>query len=211
MAIIFDVGNVLVDWQPERLYRDLIPDPSLRATFLRDVATPDWHFQHDSGRPFAETHAELAALHPRFADAIAAWGPRFGEQIAPMPGMAELVADLAARDVPLFALTNFSHEFWPPFRARENALFAPFRNVVVSGEEKLTKPDPAIYRLALDRFGLAAGETLFVDDREDNIAGAAGVGMVTHLFTGVDSLRAALLDFGLLDTDMAGEARETVR
>ena len=87
-----------------------------------------------------------------------------------MPGMTELVAELDAAGVPLFAITNFSGEFWPPFRAREAALFAPFRDIVVSGDEKLVKPDPAIYRLALDRFGLEAEEAVFVDDNAANVA-----------------------------------------
>ncbi len=199
IAVIFDVGNVLVDWQPDLLYRKLIPDADMRATFLRDVATKEWHFQHDAGRPFAETSAELIAEHPHHAAAIAAWGSRFAEQTAPMPGMAELVAALAMRGVPLFAITNFSAEFWPPFRAAEAAIFDHFRDVVVSGEERLTKPGLAIYRLALDRFGLAPGDALFVDDRADNIAGAAAAGMATHLFTDVTALRATLTGLGLLD------------
>ncbi|WP_156679999.1 HAD family hydrolase [Sphingomonas profundi] len=206
-AVIFDVGNVLVDWQPELLYAKLIPDAATRAGFLRDVATKDWHFQHDAGRPFADTSAELIARHPEHAEAIAAWGPRFGEQVAPMPGMGRLVEALDARGVPLFAITNFSHEFWPPFRADHAAMFDRFRDVVVSGEERLTKPDAAIYRLALARFGLAPGEALFVDDRADNVAGAAAVGMTTHRFVDVPTLRAALVDYGLLDPDMAGDAR----
>lgn len=204
-AVVFDVGNVLVDWQPDLLYRSLIPDAATRARFLAEVATKDWHFQHDAGRPFAETSAELTAAHPHFAEAIAAWGPRFHEQVAPMPGMAALVADLDALGVPLYAITNFSHEFWPRFVADHRPIFDRFAGIVVSGEERLVKPDAAIYRLALDRFGLAAGEALFVDDREDNIAGAAAVGMATHLFTSAAHLRAALLDYRLLAPDMAGD------
>ncbi len=201
-AVIFDVGNVLVDWQPDLLYRSLIPDDAVRAGFLAEVATKEWHFQHDAGRPFAETSAELIARHPDFAEAIAAWGPRFGEQVAPMPGMSAIVDALHAGGVPLYAITNFSHEFWPPFARDHAAIFDRFAGVVVSGAEKLVKPDAAIYRLALARFGLEPGEALFVDDREDNIAGAAKVGLHTHLFTGVEPLRQALLDYRLLDPDM---------
>ncbi|TVV69946.1 HAD family phosphatase [Sphingomonas solaris] len=207
-VVIFDVGNVLVDWQPELLYRDMIPDESLRAQFLGEIATKDWHFQHDAGRPFAETSAELTARHPHFAEAIAAWGPRFGEQVAPMPGMAALVDALRARGVPLYAITNFSHEFWPPFRRTYEALFEGFVDIVVSGEERLTKPDPVLYRRALDRFGVAAADALFIDDRMDNIAGAAAVGMATHLFTDAATLRAALLDFCLIDPDIASSNEE---
>jgi 2-haloacid dehalogenase len=108
------------------------------------------------------------------------------------------VAELDARGVPLFAITNFSADFWPPFHAREQALFSRFRDIVVSGEEKLLKPDPAIYYLALRRFGLKADEALFVDDRAINVDGAEAVGMRAHLFTDAEGLRTRLAAEGLL-------------
>lgn len=199
-AVIFDVGRVLFDWNLRFLYGRLIPDREALDVFLRDVVTPEWHFQHDAGRPFAETSAELTARYPQHAELIAAFGPRFNEAIGPaMPGMTGLVADLDAAGVPLFAITNFSGEFWPPFRAREAAFFAPFRDVVVSGDEKLTKPDAAIYRLALERFGLRAEDAVFVDDSAANVAGAQAVGMQALLFSGADDLRSELVTMGLFD------------
>jgi len=198
-VVIFDVGNVLFDWNPRFLYERLIEDDRALDAFLRDVATKEWHFQHDAGRPFAETSAELAALYPHHADLIAAWGPRFIEQLGDMlPGMRALVEELDARGVPLYAITNFSHEFWPPFRAREAAVFDRFRDIVVSGDELLTKPDPAIYHLALDRFGVAPAEAVFVDDRADNVAAADAVGIHGVLFTDADTLRVDLARYGLL-------------
>lgn len=198
-AVVFDVGNVLYDWNPRFLYERLIEDDRALDAFLRDVATKEWHFQHDAGRSFAETSAELSAEYPEFADHIAVWGPRFSETIPGMlPGMAALVEELDASGVPLYAITNFSGEFWKPFRAREAAIFDRFRDIVVSGDEKLTKPDAAIYRLALDRFGLKPGEALFVDDREDNVAGAEAVGIAGLLFTDAPTLRADLVRRGLL-------------
>lgn len=198
-AVVFDIGNVLYDWNPRFLYERLIPDGRALDTFLRDVATRDWHFQHDAGRPFVETSAELSALYPDHADLIAAWGPRFNEQVGGMlPGMRDLVDDLDTAGVPLYAITNFSGEFWPPFRAAEAATFDRFRAIVVSGDEKLVKPDPAIYRLALDRFGLAAADALFVDDRADNVRGAQAVGMDAVLFTDAAALRADLARHGIL-------------
>lgn len=203
-SVVFDVGNVLYDWNPRFLYAKIFqerlipPGPALDA-FLRDVATKEWHFQHDEGRPFAETSAELSALHPEQAELIAAWGPRFTEQLGGMlPGMRALVEQLDAAGVPLYAITNFSGEFWPPFRDREADIFDRFRGIVVSGDERLTKPDPVIYRLALDRFGLAAADTVFVDDRADNVAGAAGVGMGAVLFTDAVALRADFARLGIL-------------
>jgi 2-haloacid dehalogenase len=197
-SVIFDVGRVPFDWNLRFLYERLIPDGEALDAFLRDVVTPEWHFQHDAGRPFAETSAELSAAYPDHAEAIRALYPRFNETVGPaMPGMADLVADLDAAGVPLYAITNFSGEFWPPFREREAAFFAPFRDVVVSGDERMMKPDPAIYRLALDRFALRAEEAVFVDDVLANVDGAVAVGMHALLFTGVEKLRADLRKLGL--------------
>ena len=198
-AVIFDVGKVLFDWEPRYLYERLIEDDRALDAFLADVVTKEWHFQHDAGRPFAETSAELAALHPHHAELIAAWGPRFNETLPhPIPGVAEIVEALDAAGVPLFAITNFSGEFWPPFRALHESLFGRFRDVVVSGDEKLVKPDPAIYRLALERFGLAPHEAVFIDDSPANVAGAADVGIHAVHFTDAAALRAELERLGLL-------------
>ncbi|WP_380784160.1 HAD-IA family hydrolase [Sphingomonas sp. R86520] len=196
-AVIFDVGRVLYDWDPRILYERLIDDDRALDAFLRDVVTTEWHFQHDAGRNFADTSAELAVLHPQHAALIAAWGPRFNESIgAAIAGMHEIVADLDDAGVPLFAITNFSHEFWPPFRAREAPLFDRFRDVVVSGEEKMVKPDATIYRLALERFGLAAGDAVFVDDNAANVAAARALGIESVLFTDAAAFRARLVELG---------------
>lgn len=198
-AVIFDVGRVLFDWDPRFLYERLISDDRALDAFLRDVVTHDWHFQHDAGRPFAETSAELIAEHPHHAELIAAWAPRFNETIpGPIPGMHQIVEELDVAGVPLFCITNFSGEFFPPFRDANAALFDRFRDIVVSGDEKLVKPDPAIYRLALDRFGLRAEEALFVDDNPANIDAAAGMGIHAVLFTGALAFRAELERVGLL-------------
>ena len=199
-AVIFDVGKVLFGWDLRSLYERLIPEGEALDAFLRDLVTPEWHFQHDMGRPFAETSAELTAQYPQHAALIAALGPRFNETIGPaLPGMTALVEELDAAGVPLFAITNFSGEFWPPFRAREATLFDRFRDIVVSGDEKLMKPDPAIYRLALDRFGLAAEEAVFVDDNAANVAGAAALGIHAILFTDSGALRSELVELELLE------------
>ncbi|MES2337293.1 MAG: HAD-IA family hydrolase [Pseudomonadota bacterium] len=199
-SVIFDVGKVLYDWNPRFLYERLIPDDEALDAFLRDVVTTQWHFQHDAGRPFAETSAELSLRFPQHAELIGQWGPRFNETIpGPVPGMPALVADLDSAGVPLFAITNFSGEFWKPFRAQESAMFDRFRDVVVSGDEKLIKPDPAIYRLALKRFGLEPGDAVFVDDNAANVDAAAALGIHAVLFTDEPALRAALRRFGLID------------
>lgn len=199
IAVVFDVGNVLYDWNPRFLYERLIEDDRALDAFLRDVATKEWHFQHDLGRPFAETSAELSALYPDYAEMIALWGPRFSDTIPGLlPGMGDLVEEIDAAGIPLFAITNFSGEFWRPFRAREAAIFDRFRDIVVSGDERLVKPDHAIYHLALDRFGLKPDEAVFIDDREDNVAAANEVGIHGLVFADAPTLRRDLVKLGLL-------------
>ena len=189
---------MLYDWNLRQFFEKLVGDHELEL-FLRDVVTMDWHGQHDAGRPFAETSAELTSAWPRFADAIAAFGPRFSDTITGLlPGMGDLVRTLHARGVPLYAITNFSHEFWLPFRAREAAIFDLFSAIVVSGEERMVKPDRAIYALALDRFGLEGPEAVFIDDREDNVRAAEAMGIRGHVFHGAAALAAELREIGLL-------------
>jgi 2-haloacid dehalogenase len=198
-AVVFDVGNVLYHWKPRALYERLIENDQALDVFLADVVTPAWHFQHDAGRDFAETSAELITRFPEHQELILAWAERFGETITgPVKGMCELVAELDAAGVPIFGITNFSHEFWLPFRAKEAALFDRFRDIVVSGDEKLVKPDPAIYALALGRFGLEPGEGFFIDDSLPNVLGARGNGFVAHHFVGVEGVRAELTSLGVL-------------
>ena len=198
-AVIFDIGRVLYRWDPRFLYERHLPSGDALDAFLRDVVTMEWHLQHDAGRDFADTSAELIARHPHHRALIERWGPEFLNSIpGPVDAMPALVDELHDRGVPLYAITNFSHEFWPPFRAQEAAMFDRFRDIVVSGEERLVKPDPAIYHLALARFGLRAGEAVFIDDNEANVAGAAAVGLHALHFTDEPTLRRALTELGLL-------------
>lgn len=198
--VIFDVGMVLFQWSPRFLYERLIEDDRALDAFLDAVVTRDWHFQHDAGRPFAETSAELIAQFPEHEALIAAWGPRFNETIpAAVPGTIEVLEELDAKGVPLFCITNFSGEFWPPFAATRPDVFGRFRDIIVSGDEKLLKPDPAIYELALKRFGLKPGEAVFIDDVPANAEAATEAGIQGIVFTGADALRTELVRLGLLD------------
>jgi 2-haloacid dehalogenase len=198
-AVIFDVGNVLFPWNPRSLYERLIHDDRALDAFLAEVVTQDWHFQHDAGRPFAETSAELIAQFPEHEALIAAWGARFNETIGDaIAGMPEIVADLDSAGVPLFAITNFSGEFWRAWAPLHQDIFGRFRDVVVSGDEKLVKPNPAIYRLALERFGLDPGDAVFVDDNAANVDAANALGIRGILFASADSFRAELVRLGLL-------------
>lgn len=197
-AVVFDVGRVLVQWDLRHLFEKLISDEAELDWFLQNVVTPEWHFQHDAGRPLAEMVPERQAEYPAYASHIEAYATRFNETIpGPVPGSYEILEELAARGVPLFAITNFGAEFWAAFRPTQ-PVFDHFRDVVVSGEEKLLKPDPAIYRLALDRFGLAEGEGLFIDDSLPNVEGARSNGFHAHHFVDAPTLRAELVALGLL-------------
>ena len=197
-ALVFDVGGVLYDWHPHHLYKKLIDDPDHLEWFLANVVTLEWHFQHDEGRPWAETSAELIERFPEHRNLIEAYEPRWLETVpGPIPGMIELVDELAAAGVPLYAITNFSHEFWPRFEATA-PVFGHFRDIVVSGDERLVKPDPRIFDLAMRRFGLAPGEALFIDDRVDNVAASEAVGFVGHVFIDAATLRRQVQLLGLL-------------
>ena len=198
-SVVFDVGNVLYGWDPESFLVRQIADDAARMRFVDDVGLWQWHESLDGGRPYAEAAAELYEKFPEYAALISAWSDRFGETITgPVPGVHELVEALDEAGVALFAITNFSADFWPPFHERERAFFRRFKDIVVSGEVKLLKPDPAIYWLALDRFRLHPAEALFVDDRAINVESADAIGMKAHLFTTAEDLRDRLQVEGLL-------------
>ena len=198
-AVIFDVGNVLYGWDPDAFLVRQIADDEARLRFVEDVDLYAWHETLDGGRPYAEAAAELEEKFPQYAELIAAWSDRFGETISgPVPGVHALVDALHARAVPLYAITNFSADFWPPFCEKERAFFARFRGIVVSGEVKLLKPDPAIYWLALDRFRLRPADALFIDDRQINVDAALAVGMKAHLFVDAADLAERLRTEGLI-------------
>lgn len=197
-AVVFDVGNVLYGWDIGALYAKLIPDRPRREWFLAHVVTPEWHFQHDRGRPSSATIPELIAQYPAEAELIAAYAPRWLETVTgPVAGMHEIVAELDDRGIALFGITNFADEFWQRFRPTA-PIFDRFKDIVVSGTEQLFKPEPEIYRLALRRFGLEPGEGLFVDDRIENVRAGKENGFPGHHFTGAAALRQRLVAEGLL-------------
>lgn len=197
-AVVFDVGRVLYQWQLRILFAKLIADPDELDWFLAHVVTEEWHFQHDAGRPLAEMVPERQAEFPRHAALIAAYAERFNESIpGPVPGSLELVAQLDEAGVPLYAITNFGAELWAQFRPTA-PVFDRFRDIVVSGAEKLAKPDPAIYRLAEQRFGHAPHSMLFIDDNAANVAAAAQLGWQVHHFHDAARLEADLIARGLL-------------
>lgn len=197
-AVVFDVGNVLYRWDPRFLIEKLISDPRERDRVLENVITMDWHCQHDAGHPLAAMVAERSAEFPDHAPLIRAYVDRWLETIpGPVPGVHALVEELARQDVPLFAITNFGTEFWELFRPTAPVI-DHFSDILISGEERLVKPDPAIYRLALERFGLEPGTALFVDDREENVLAGKREGFAGHHFTDAETLARRLREHGFL-------------
>jgi len=197
-AVVFDVGRVLYQWRLGALVEKLTDDPAEREHVLTEVITEDWHFQHDAGRPLAEMVPERIAAFPERERFLTAYAERFNETIpGPVPGSLEIVRELHAAGEPLYAITNFGAEFWAAFRPTA-PIFDLFRDIVVSGEEKLVKPDPAIYALAAQRFGHAPGAMLFVDDNLANVTAARECGWHAHHFHDAPTLRAELVERGLL-------------
>lgn len=197
-AVVFDVGRVLVQWDMRLLFAKLIDDPERLDWFCGTVVTEEWHAQHDAGRDLAEMLAERKAQFPGHDDLIDAYATRFLETIpGNVPGSHGIVRELAQRQVPLFAITNFASSFWREFRATE-PLFDLFGDIVVSGDEKLAKPDPRIFDLAARRFDREPGSMLFIDDNAANIASARALGWQVHHFHDADALRADLASRQLL-------------
>lgn len=191
-AVVFDVGRVLVQWDLRLLFAKLIADPDELDWFTSTVITPEWHFQHDAGRALAEMVEERAAEYPGHANLIRAYALRFNETIpGPVPGSLELVEALHQRGVPLYAITNFGHELWARFHPTY-PVFKRFADIVVSGTEKIAKPDAAIYALAARRFGHRPGEMLFIDDNEANVIAARRCGWQVHHFVDAEMLATDL-------------------
>ena len=197
--ILFDLGNVVVDWDPVRLYAKIFPTLEEAEAFCTDVCNMTWHVEHDRGLSFAEGARRLKAVYPQYADEIDAWHGRWFEMFDGYePGVPALMARLEEAGHPLYGLSNLSAEVWPEMRERF-AMIRLLRDVVVSGEEGVIKPDRKIYEIALERMGHPApGDVFFIDDSLKNIEAAREIGLVAHHFQGAAGLEQALLAEGLL-------------
>ncbi len=198
-AIVFDLGGVLLDWDPRHLYRKLFDDEEAMNRFLTEVCTLEWHDAHDRGVPVERSCAELAAAHPEHAELIRAWGRRSEEMIAgPIAGTVNLLRALKHVGIPCYALTNMEIETYPRRRDRYEFL-RWFDGTVVSGFEGIAKPDIEIFERLLERFSLTPSATVMIDDAPRNLAAARSLGMQTVQFTSVGQLRRWLEDAGLLE------------
>ena len=198
-VVVFDLGGVLLDWNPRHLYRKLFADEASMEAFLAQVCTPAWNERQDAGRPFAEAVAELAPKHADKLHLINAWRERFSEMIpGALQGTVDILDELKARNVPVYALSNWSAETFPSQRPRF-AFLGWFDGVVLSGAEGCVKPDERIFRVLLDRYDLAADEAVFIDDNPNNARAASALGMHGIHFQSPEQLRRELADLGFLD------------
>jgi 2-haloacid dehalogenase len=197
-AVVFDLGGVLIDWNPRYLYRKLLDDDAAVETFLAEVCTQEWNFRQDVGRPWSEAVESLAREHPEQRHLIAAYRDRWEEMLGgPIDETVAILAELRAGGLPLFALSNWSAETFPIARSRYGFL-EWFAGIVISGEVRLGKPDPRVFRYLLDRYRLDAASTVFIDDSTANAQAAADLGMIAIPFAGPERLRADLVGLGLL-------------
>ncbi len=211
-AVVFDIGGVLLDWNPRHLYRGLFTDEAEMERFLGEVCSPAWHAPHDRGVPTAASCAELASRYPEFAEQIEAWSSRSEEMIGGVfTGTVEVLRAVRETGVPCYALTNMEAETYP-LRLQRFPFLGYFDGTIVSGREGVAKPEPAIFMRLLDRFGLTAGTTLMIDDMQENLDAAAVLGIQTLLFRSSRWLRTDLEAAGVLrrsvamDTEMATES-----
>ncbi|MGI8415615.1 MAG: HAD family hydrolase [Nakamurella sp.] len=197
-AVVFDVGNVLVSWDLQFLYRSVIEDPAARHQFLAEVLTAEMNRQIDGGRSVDEALAELVEAHPDKADWILAFRDRWIETLGPeIAGSVALFDQLRAAGLPIFALTNFGAESWP-IGQQAYPVLTRFDGEIVSGREGVLKPDPRIYRLLTDRFGLDPATVFFTDDNQDNVGAARAQGWQAVLFSSAAQLRADLQNAAIL-------------
>jgi 2-haloacid dehalogenase len=198
-AVVFDIGGVLVDWDPRHLYRAYFDgDEALMEHFLENVCTPAWNVEQDRGRPWDEAVALLTAEYPECRELIRAYRERWEDMVSDtIAGVPDIVWELKERGVPLYLLTNCAVDTFGLMRARFD-VFSAFDGAVVSGAEGLLKPDPALFRRLIERFALDPAATLLIDDVPVNVAGAEAVGLRAHHFTGAAGLRSALEGMGVL-------------
>ena len=197
--VIFDFGGVLVDWNPRHLYRRLFPgDPDGMERFLAEVCTTEWNQRQDAGRPWAEAIADLVARRPAQAELIRAYHERWEEMLGgAIDGSVAILGEVRAAGHRLLGLTNWSSETFPLARARFR-FFDWFDGIVVSGEEKLIKPDPRLYRRLLERHRVDPARAVFIDDSRTNVEAAVALGIHGIHFRSPPALRDELTALGVL-------------
>jgi 2-haloacid dehalogenase len=197
-AVVFDLGGVLIDWNPRYLYRSLFDgDEAAMERFLAEVTTPEWNAEQDAGRTWREAVDALVAIHPDRRDLILAYHERWADMLGgPIEGTVAILDELRQAGVRVAALSNWSAETFPIAQVRYPFL-GWFETIVVSGAVGLVKPDLRIYRHLLGLTGFSPGSTVFVDDAPANVAAAEQVGMTGLQFHDSETLRRDLRELGL--------------
>ena len=205
--VIFDLGGVLIDWNPRYLYRKLFDEEEEMEWFLENICTSSWNAEQDAGRPFEEAVRLLVEEHPDHEQHIRAYQERWDEMLGGViEGTREVLSELRDEQVPLYALTNWSSETFPI--AQERYPFLEwFEGIVVSGEEGMRKPDPAIFRHLIDTHEIEADEAVFIDDKEENVKAARHLGFHGIVFEDPKELRRELASLGFLTDDEASVAQ----
>lgn len=196
-AVVFDIGGVLLDWDPRYLYRQLFDDPAQMDDFLSQICTPQWHLSHDLGAEIEPSCRELARLHPDRAELIMAWARRGEEMIGgQLDDTVDVLAELTAAGMRCLALSNMEPEKFV-LRSSRYPFFEWFDGHVISGIEGVAKPDPRIFEILLSRYGLTPETTVFIDDAERNVAAARQLGIVAVRHTTAAQLRQDLRGLGV--------------
>lgn len=199
-TIIFDLGGVLIDWNPRYLYRKLLKSEEEVTWFLENICTSEWNDEQDAGRSFEEATHSLLEKHPEWEEPIRAWYSRWQETIqGPIHGTVDILKQIKeANKYPLYALTNWSAETFP--WALENFEFLHwFKGIVVSGHEKCRKPFPEFYQILFNRYQVVPTETIFIDDNIKNIEGARALGLHTIHFQSPEQLNDELVRRNILE------------
>ncbi|HET7717592.1 MAG TPA: HAD family phosphatase [Bauldia sp.] len=195
--IVFDIGKVILEWDPEIPYRRLIPDDAERRRFLTEICSFDWNAEQDRGRTWREAEDLLIAEHPELEPLIRAYFLNHGDMIrGPVPGTAAIIEALADAGWDITALTNYSAETFPRAEATYPIL-GRFRGITVSGRVRMMKPDLAIYRHHAETFGLEPSATLFFDDSQKNVEGARAAGWNAEVFISPEKMREDLTRYGV--------------
>jgi len=196
-TVVFDLGGVLIDWDPRHLYRLLMPEDEVEA-FLDEIGFAAWNHAQDAGGSWADAVAAHVTRHPHRRELIEAYPERFHDTLGgPIAGTVTILAELHAAGVQLLALTNWSAETFRIARS-EYAFLDLFDGIVVSGEERVAKPDPRIFQILLERHKLDAAHTLLIDDAPANVAAARTAGIVAIRYENPGRLREQLVGLGVL-------------
>jgi 2-haloacid dehalogenase len=196
-TVVFDIGGVLIDWDPRHLYRKIFTSEEEMEWFLSEICTYEWNVQQDGGKLFSTATAELSARYPEYSDKIALYYDRWEEMLGgELKDTVDIFNELKSAGIPVYALSNWSHEGFPVAYERYDFM-KKFDGIVVSGYEKLLKPDHAIYRVLMERYNVVPAESVYIDDNKDNADAAAELGFHSIHFRSAEQLRKELRGFGL--------------